>query len=79
MFADQTVELLPARTTMRTVVRGGRGGNGGRGGHAVAVSAAVLVINRSDVDTGNISITSGSATASANGGAGGAGGAASSS
>ena len=72
MFEDQTVELLPARTTMR-VNRGGRGGNGGRGGDALAISAAVLVINRSDVDARDISVTSGDA--SATGGAGGAGGA----
>ena len=36
MFEDQTIELLPARTTLQT---GGAGGRGGRGGDALAVSA----------------------------------------
>ena len=45
MFEDQTVELLPARTTM-TTRRGGNGGNGGNGGRGgnggVAVTAFAL-------------------------------------
>ena len=40
MFEDQTIELLPARTTLQT---GGAGGRGGRGGDALAISAAVIL------------------------------------
>ncbi len=72
MFEDQTVDLLPARTTMKKVGRGGNGGRGGRGGDALAVSAAVIVINGAVKDS-TITATSGDATAT--GGAGGAGGA----
>jgi hypothetical protein len=72
MFEDQTVDLLPARTTMKKVSRGGNGGNGGRGGDAVAVSAAVIFVG-GDVDDSELTATSGDATAT--GGAGGAGGA----
>ena len=72
MFEDQTVDLLPARTTMKKVNRGGRGGNGGRGGDAVAISAAVIFVG-GDVDDSTLTATSGDATAT--GGAGGAGGA----
>ncbi len=72
MFEDQTIELLPARTTMRRGGNGGRGGRGGRGGDALAVSAAVIIINGAVKDS-TITATSGDATAT--GGAGGAGGA----
>jgi hypothetical protein len=41
MFEDQTIELLPARTTLQT---GGAGGRGGRGGDALAVSAAAIAV-----------------------------------
>jgi hypothetical protein len=71
MFEDQTVDLLPARTTMKRVNRGGRGGNGGRGGDALAVSAAVIFVG-GDVDDSTLTATSGNATAT--GGAGGNGG-----
>ncbi len=72
MFEDQTIELLPARTTMRRGGNGGRGGRGGRGGDAIAVSAAVIFVG-GDVDDSTLTATSGNATAT--GGAGGAGGA----
>ena len=72
MFEDQTVDLLPARITMKKFNRGGNGGNGGRGGDAIAVSAAVIFVG-GDVDDSTLSATSGNATAT--GGAGGAGGA----
>jgi hypothetical protein len=47
MFEDQTVDLLPERTTMRALLRGGNGGtgiggnggNGGFGGIVIAVNA----------------------------------------
>ena len=71
MFEDQTVDLLPARTTMKKVNLGGRGGRGGRGGDALAISAAVIIIN-GDVDDSTLTAESGNATAT--GGAGGAGG-----
>ena len=67
MFEDQTVDLLPARTTLQA----GAGGRGGRGGDAVAVSAAVIFVG-GDVDDSTLTATSGDATAT--GGAGGAGG-----
>src|SRR3954451_19286881 len=68
MFEDQTIELLPARTTLQT---GGAGGRGGRGGDALAVSAAVIAVGGRN--SGDLTATSGAATAT--GGAGGAGGA----
>ena len=71
MFEDQTVDLLPARTTMKKVNRGGRGGNGGRGGDAAAISVAAIIVG-GDVDDSTLTATSGDATAT--GGAGGAGG-----
>ena len=74
MFEDQTIELLPARTTMRRGGGGGRGGNGGRGGDAIAVSAAVIFVG-GDVDDSELTATSGDATASGgDGGDGGGGG-----
>ncbi len=71
MFEDQTVDLLPARTTMKRVNRGGRGGNGGRGGDAAAISVAAIIVG-GDVDDSTLTATSGNATAT--GGAGGNGG-----
>ena len=71
MFEDQTVDLLPARTTMKKFNRGGRGGNGGRGGDAAAISVAAIIVE-GDVDDSTLTATSGNATAT--GGAGGAGG-----
>ena len=71
MFEDQTVDLLPARTTLQAGA-GGNGGAGGRGGDAVAVSAAVIFVG-GDVDDSTLTAISGAATAT--GGAGGAGGA----
>ncbi len=69
MFEDQTIELLPARTTLQAGW-GGNGGRGGRGGDAVAISVAIIIIN-GDVDD---SITAIAGNATATGGAGGAGG-----
>src|SRR4028118_45046 len=43
MFEDQTVDLLPARTTLQAGA-GGNGGNGGRGGDALAVSIAAIFV-----------------------------------
>jgi hypothetical protein len=76
MFEDQTVDLLPARTTMKKAGgNGGAGGRGGRGGDAVAISAAVIFVG-GDVDDSTLTATSGDATATGgDGGAGGAGGA----
>jgi len=72
MFEDQTVDLLPARTTLQTGT-GGSGGNGGRGGSALAISAAVNFVGGNN--SGALSATSHDATATGgNGGAGGAGG-----
>ena len=71
MFEDQTVDLLPARTTMKKFNRGGRGGNGGRGGDAAAISVAAIIVE-GDVDDSTLTATSGNATAT--GGAGGDGG-----
>ncbi len=79
MFEDQTVELLPARTTLQAGAggAGGDGGAGGWGGDAVAISVAVIIIN-GDVDDSVITATAGAATATGgaggDGGAGGAGG-----
>ncbi len=70
MFEDQTIELLPARTTLQAGA-GGAGGRGGRGGDAVAISVAIIIIN-GDVDDSVITATAGDAAAV--GGAGGAGG-----
>jgi hypothetical protein len=70
MFEDQTIDLLPARTTLQAGA-GGAGGRGGRGGDALAVSAAVIFVG-GDVDDSTLSATSAAATAT--GGAGGAGG-----
>ncbi len=72
MFEDQTVELLPARTTLQAGA-GGAGGRGGNGGTAVAISITYIFIN-GDVNDSTITATSGAATATANGGAGGTGG-----
>ena len=73
MFEDQTVDLLPARTTLQAGA-GGAGGRGGRGGDALAVSAAVIFVSGS-VEDSDFSATSGVATATAGDGApGGAGG-----
>jgi hypothetical protein len=71
MFEDQTIELLPARTTLQAGA-GGAGGNGGRGGDALAASTAVVIIN-GDVTNSIITVNAGDAAAT--GGAGGAGGA----
>jgi hypothetical protein len=77
MFEDQTVDLLPARTTLQAGA-GGAGGRGGRGGDAVAISAAAIFVE-GNVDDSDLSATSGVATATGgdggDGGAGGAGGA----
>ena len=74
MFEDQTVDLLPARTTLQAGA-GGAGGWGGRGGDAVAVSAAVVIIYGDVIDS-EITVISGDATATGgDGGAGGGGGA----
>jgi hypothetical protein len=43
LFADQHVELLPSRTTLRR-------GRGGRGGNNVAVNVAVVII-KGDLNT----------------------------
>jgi hypothetical protein len=63
MFEDQTVDLLPARTTMRVTHRGGRGGNANaRGGDALAISAAVIFVN-GNVNNSTLTATSDAATA----------------
>ena len=76
MFEDQTVDLLPARTTLQAG-NGGAGGAGGRGGDAIAISAAAIFVE-GNVDDSELSATSGVATATGgdggDGGAGGAGG-----
>ncbi len=76
MFEDQTVDLLPARTTLQAG-NGGAGGAGGRGGDAVAISAAAIFV-QGNVDDSELSATSGVATATGgdggDGGDGGAGG-----
>jgi hypothetical protein len=73
MFEDQTVDLLPARTTLQAGA-GGNGGRGGRGGDALAISAAAIFV-QGNVDDSDLSATSGVATATGgDGGAGGAGG-----
>jgi hypothetical protein len=70
MFEDQTIELLPARTTLQT---GGAGGRGGRGGDALAISAAAIFVGGRN--SGALSATSADATATGgNGGNGGDGG-----
>jgi len=70
MFEDQTVDLLPARTTLQAGA-GGAGGRGGRGGDAIAVSAAAIFVG-GNANGSTLTATSGAATAT--GGAGGAGG-----
>jgi hypothetical protein len=70
MFEDQTVDLLPARTTLQAGA-GGAGGRGGRGGDAVAISAAAIFVQGS-VDDSTLEATSGAAEAT--GGDGGIGG-----
>jgi hypothetical protein len=70
MFEDQTVDLLPARTTLQAGA-GGAGGRGGRGGDAVAISAAAILVDGS-VDDSELGATSGAAEAT--GGDGGIGG-----
>src|SRR3954454_22462771 len=78
LFEDVHVELLPARTTMQTVVgAGGPGGNGGAGGNALAIanSGVLIIIDHSTVGMLNVTNTdTGPATAAATGGAGGEGG-----
>jgi hypothetical protein len=74
MFEDQTVDLLPARTTLQAGA-GGAGGRGGRGGDAVAISAAAIFVE-GNVDDSTLTVESGPAEATGgDGGAGGAGGA----
>ena len=70
MFEDQTIELLPARTTLQAGW-GGNGGNGGRGGGALAASTAVVIIYGDVIDR-ELTVISGEATAT--GGDGGDGG-----
>ena len=70
MFEDQTIDLLPARTTLQAGA-GGNGGNGGRGGDAFAVSVAAIFVG-GNANGSTLTATSGDATAT--GGAGGAGG-----
>ena len=70
MFEDQTIDLLPARTTLQAGA-GGNGGWGGDGGDALAASTAVVIIYGDVIDS-EITVISGDATAT--GGAGGAGG-----
>ncbi len=73
MFEDQTIELLPARTTLQAGA-GGNGGWGGDGGGALAASTAVVIVYGDVIDS-EITVTAGDATATGgNGGAGGAGG-----
>src|SRR4028118_688308 len=66
MFEDQTVDLLPARTTLQAGA-GGAGGRGGRGGDALAVSAAVIFVG-GDVDDSTLTATAGDAPAGPGGG-----------
>ncbi len=76
MFEDQTVDLLPARTTLQAGA-GGAGGRGGRGGDAVAISAAAIFVqgNVTDstltVESGPAEATGGDGAPGGNGGAGG--------
>ncbi len=70
MFEDQTIDLLPARTTLQAGA-GGNGGWGGDGGDALAASTAVVIIYGDVIDS-EITVISGDATAT--GGAGGDGG-----
>ena len=70
MFEDQTVDLLPARTTLQAGA-GGNGGNGGRGGDAVAISVAAIFVGG---DANGSTLTAMSGAATANGGDGGDGG-----
>ena len=76
MFEDQTVDLLPARTTLQAGA-GGNGGGGGGGGDAVAISAAAIFVE-GNVDDSTFTVESGPAEATGgdggNGGNGGAGG-----
>ncbi len=73
MFEDQTVDLLPARTTLQAGA-GGAGGAGGRGGDAVAVSAAAIFVGGNVTDS-DFAVESGDAEATGgNGGDGGNGG-----
>ena len=69
MFEDQTVDLLPARTTLQAG-GGGAGGRGGRGGDAIAISAAAIFVE-GNVDDSTLTVESGPAAAA--GGAGGEG------
>jgi hypothetical protein len=69
MFEDQTVDLLPARTTLQTGT-GGNGGSGGNGGNALAISAAANVVGGNNSAT----LTANSGAANATGGLGGNGG-----
>ena len=74
MCEAQTIDLLPARTSLQAGA-GGIGCYGGRGGDAIAVPAAVIFVG-GDVDDSTLTATSGDAAATGgNGGAGGAGGA----
>ena len=74
MFEDQTVDLLPARTTLQAGA-GGNGGNGGRGGDALAISAAAIFV-QGNVSDSTLTVESGPAEATGgDGGAGSAGGA----
>jgi hypothetical protein len=76
MFEDQTIDLLPARTTLQAGA-GGNGGWGGDGGDALAASTAVVIIYGDVIDS-EITVISGDATATGgdggDGGNGGAGG-----
>ena len=56
MFEDQTVDLLPARTTLQAGGGGGRGG--GRGGDALAISAAVIFVGGDVGDDNTLTATS---------------------
>jgi hypothetical protein len=47
LFADQQVELLPPRTTLR------RGG-GGRGGHGGGITINIVVVKQGDFGVVNI-------------------------
>jgi len=71
MFDNQTIDLLPARTTMKRGGRGGRGGNGGRGGDAVNIAVVKV-----DVDGNNndVRVDIDQEATGGDGGAGGAGG-----
>jgi hypothetical protein len=74
MFEDQTVDLLPARTTLQAGA-GGAGGEGGRGGDALAISVAAIIVG-GNVDDSTLTVESGPAESTGgDGGAGGNGGA----